>query len=144
MPTELNIKISHKELREGLQKMIHSEHSVLISEIIIANLVNTPVGLEQLFKAFLGLRTIAKFKVLDRVKFNVDDYLYAWNYSKEKTQEKGLIHQNLIRGIVTKVNLQSDKPYEVEYTAVDSQDKEFTKTVYLSDVSIILDNDGLI
>ena len=116
----INIRVSLEELRAGLQKMIRSEHSSLISKVIIDNLSVTEVGLQQLYRAMSGVSEKFKYKTLDEVSVKYDA-LSTWRMDKEKMKEANLIFQDHVNGTVTEVDPQRSQPYHINYECIDSK-----------------------
>ena len=74
--THISVDIAVEDIRAALKKLICSDHSQLIGDVIIDNLLETDVGVKQLYLAMSGVREILKFKALDEVYIKYD-YLYT-------------------------------------------------------------------
>lgn len=114
----INIKVTVDEIRNSLLKMIVSEYSSVIVDVIIANLQITEVGMEQLYKAFSGIVVKSKYKIGDKVLVNMEDF-YEWVlFDKERQKNAGKVHQGMIKGIVHEINMQLRAPYTIRSTIV--------------------------
>ena len=113
----INVQISVEELRAGLQKLIRSEHSFLISETIINHLAGTPVGLARLYQSMAGVRKTFKFKPLDEVYVDFHS-LSTYKMDKDKMIASGLIVKDFVLCTVAEVSPFTDYPYKVKYTYI--------------------------
>lgn len=145
MPTkeELVIKIKIEDLRDKLERIIVSEHSSLIADVLIANLQKSEVGLRQCFLALSGIKETAKFNVLDRVLVPKDS-VYSWEYSPENTEKAGLLHKGQLAGFIREIDLQKENSYDVEVTVMDLNEKLITLHKWLKANQITKEPLGLI
>jgi hypothetical protein len=136
---KISINITQEELGVSLSKMIHSEHSVLISKIIIANLSQTEVGLQQLYLAFSGIECKLKFNFLDNVTFPLE-FLYSWKADKPKTAAAGFVYQERVKGRITDINPQREYPYFVSYKYMDTSGHIIDDTRWCKESELLHDD----
>ena len=131
----IQVKIHKEQIRTQLKKMLSSEHSDLISQVIIDNLSVTEVGLSQLYKSFSGLKDEFKFKVGQKVLVNQSS-LHTWRIDYEKMTEAGMIKQGQITCMITKLIKTQENPYTVKYIYLDSSGKEGEDTTDVEESAI--------
>lgn len=121
--THIEVKVPVESIRDRLRKLLVSEHSQLIADVIVGNLSVTEVGLEQLFAAFAGIKDIRKYKVGDRVVCKAE-VLYTWKFNKDDMAAAGQMHQGRVKGMIKDLNQYKKNMYEFEYTAIDGGKSE--------------------
>lgn len=121
------VKIYKEQIRTQLKKMLSSEYSDLISQVIVDNLSVTEVGLSQLYKSFSGLKDEFKFKVGQKVLVN-ESNLYSWRIDKEKMAEAGMLKQGKITCMIANLTKTQAKPYTVKYTYINSSGEQGEET----------------
>jgi hypothetical protein len=132
---KITIEVTTEQIRAGLQKLIRSEHSALITQQIIDNLSITDQGLSQLYQALSGVRPHFKFKVLDTV-FIPFDSLATWRMNKENMTAANILFKDKVKGVIKQVDTLRTYPYLVEYTLIndtkeESIDETWVKENYL-------------
>lgn len=123
----IKVRIQKEQIRAQLKKMLGSEHCELISQIIIDNLSETEVGLAQLYKAFSGLQDQLKYNAGQQVWVDIGT-LYSWRVDKDKMYAAGLVHQERVKGTITRISKTSQKPYTISYDCINSNGEEETDT----------------
>ena len=135
--THIKIEVAIDDIRANLQKMIRSDYSPLIAEIIITNLLKTEEGVRQLYLAMSGVKVCAKFKVLDKVLVKLDA-LATWLMDKDKTRERGFTFKEKMKCVISEVDMTASLPYCVSYTYIASSGQEEKDTYWLDEKSIEL------
>lgn len=112
-------RINLETLKIHLSKMIDSPHRELISQVIIAHLVKTEVGINHLVLACAGIEPLFKYKVGTDILVNVDK-LHSWKIDKGKTlaHTKTGPAYGYACGTITSVDPLSKYPYKCLMTAV--------------------------
>jgi hypothetical protein len=64
---EINVTLSEEDFKKMLKKIVVHPNSKLIIDAIVGNLTQTSHGCTHLYKAFMGIDIIPKFKVGDKV-----------------------------------------------------------------------------
>lgn len=139
--THINVKISVSEIRAGLKKLIRSEHSELISEMIVSNLAETEEGLSQLYLAMSGVRVQFRFKVFDEVWVKFSS-LATWRMDKEKMQAADLMFKGMVKGTIVEMNPHKTLPYKVKYTYRGKDDVEGTDDYWLDESNLVRRTDN--
>jgi hypothetical protein len=130
--TEISISVTVNEIRAGLQKLIGSEHSQVITEAIIENLAETEVGLIQLYRAMSGIKDSVPFRVMDEVWVNFDS-LPTWRMDRDKMgASPGLIFKDRLRCTIGDINLQKADSIYVKYRIIDSAGIEKDDTYWVN------------
>jgi len=120
--THIDVTISVESIRDGLRKLLISEHSALITKVIIGQLEKTDVGLEQLYKAMSGVQDKLKYKIGDYVMVSMD-ILHTWKFDKNKSEIAGLVKQNRMRGLIESVDPFLKYPYTIDIEVIDSMNQ---------------------
>jgi ribosomal protein L21E len=134
--THIDVKVSVESIRDGLKKLIISEHSQLIADVIVSNLAQTDVGLAQLFRAMSGIRDKLKYKVGDSV-LAVPGSLDSWEFDKDFMTQQGLIVQGRVKAKVLEVKPFKKEQYKLVYTCLKmgrSEGKEVQSMVEEKDI----------
>lgn len=116
--THIDIKVTLDELRLSLQKLIKSEHSSLITEVIVNNLKTTEVGLEHLYKSFSGMKVVPKFKVLDEIYVKYQ-YLGSWRNDKNTMIEHNMLFKDHVKAVVIGIDMTKNYSVQIKYTGRD-------------------------
>ena len=117
--THIDVKVSIESIRDSLRKKIVSEHSHLIADVIMGNLVKTEIGLEMLFKALNGVITTPKYKIGDWILADYNS-LYTWQFDKNKSEE--LLIQGKMRAQIREIDIFMPNPYKIGYKAFKSEE----------------------
>lgn len=122
--SHITVKVPIQSIRDSLRKKIVSEHSDLITEIIMGNLLKTQVGLQQLYNAFGGVRDVYRFKPGDKVYIEIDSIGYSWKFNKDKTKLSDKYKDGRILSIVLAIDKHSQYPYKIQSTCLDDTGTE--------------------
>lgn len=134
--SHIDVKVSIDSIRDGLRKLLVSNHSALIANVIIGNLAPTEVGLEQLYKAMSGVYEKPKYKIGDLVRIKIE-HLYSWQFDKTATEKEGNTIDGRLLCQIISIDPTKIAMYEVRYQAVSgSVKKEITSMVGESKVHL--------
>lgn len=136
---EIVVTITVESIRDRLYKMLVSEHSALIADVIIGNLNPTSVGLEQLYKAMSGIKDTLKYQVGDHVLIKKADS-FAWKYSDDKMTEAGLMVKNYLKATIITADIYRKDSYKIKYLCVTEVGQE-EASQYVPESQLILEED---
>jgi len=119
----VQVTVTLDEIRAGLQKLIRSDHSRAITDVILGNLALSEIGLEQLYKAFNGIVPVCKFKVLDEVYVDMS-VCASWQFDKEKMKDAKMIFKGHIKAQITEINIYKRQPLRLSYKYIDNSGVE--------------------
>lgn len=134
---EINVTLSEEDFRKMLKKIVVHPNSKLIIDAIVGNLTQTVNGYTHLYKAFMGLDIIPKFKVGDNVWIE-ENGLPSWRMNMDKMKADGKFFQGKLAGKIDKVDIYSSEIYTIEFNAYDKAGVEATdsyqmREAYLSE-----------
>lgn len=125
-----------KMLFDRLEGSMHTRR--IIADAVVENLVETEVGLEQIYMAMQGIEIQIPFAVGDRALVPFDS-LATWRLDLDKTQEAGLLVKGCVVAEITEINPRKAQPIYVKYKAVKkngTEPEEDTWILKASDVTI--------
>lgn len=138
--THIDVKVSIQGIRDSLRKRIVSDHSDIITDAIMKNLEKSPRGLEQLYKAFSGVKDEPKFKPGDKVYADLS-YLNTWKFDKDKTDLAGLIVNKRLLSLVTAVDIHAQYVYEVTSEARDGADQPVKVVSQINEENLVIEEE---
>lgn len=115
----IDFNINQSTIRAGLKKLIRSDHSELIVDVIIGHLSQHKPGLEQLFMAMAGLENKLHFKPLDEVFYPIGR-APSWKIDTDKTIEAGMVTKGYLKASVTDTNEYRTGRVQIEYYFINS------------------------
>jgi len=127
---DLYIKITAREMRAEIQRVISSPHSGLISDVILG-WFKDDAALTELWKALHGVEEVIDFKPGDAVWIKRGN-VYISNISDEKTIKGGMLFQGFLRGTVKFVRTHSTHTLHIAIQAMDTQGRIIDYETYAS------------
>ena len=119
---EFTMTVTTNELSIKLKEIIRSPNSNLIIEVILENLAETAVGLEQLYKAFSGIKTIIPFMIDDEVWVPFKELAY-WNSDETAMLDQKMIIKGYVKCRIRTVMPRQHNSLNVSYTHITESTK---------------------
>lgn len=111
---EINVTLSEEDFKKMLKKIVVHPNSKLIVDAIIGNLMMTSHGCTHLYKAFMGIDIIPKFKIGDNVW--IDEVgIPTWRMNVDKMKADGKFFQGKLAGKIAEVDIYRSDIYSVEF-----------------------------
>ena len=121
---KINIEITDKDIELLLlNNLKDSPNKKLISKTIIDHLGTTDMGIECVYKSFLGINRKFDYKIGQEVWVKLDT-LPSWRMNLDKMKEEKRIFQEQIRASIIEIFPVSRNCYRIEYEYLDKEDKE--------------------
>lgn len=115
MNKDVTITVTIDQIKQALQKLIKSEHSKLIANVIVDNLSVTDRGLSQLYNAFTGVQDICPYKIGQEVLVDVHA-LSSWRFDKKAMKDANIIINDKIKCSITDIDMLRNTCIHVKYT----------------------------
>lgn len=132
------VKVSVNGIREGLVKIISSEHAQLIANVIIEQLSYTEIGLNKLHVALSGIPYTYKCNPLDEVWVSLD-YLPNWRMDKPAMEKAGILKKNYVKCTVTEIHPHKKECYNLRFNLIKPGESEISTDEYTVQEDGILD-----
>lgn len=136
---KIHIEIELGMLRDMLQRVINSEHSLLISTVIADHLSLTSQGLRDLYLALQGEKIKPKFHIGQPVKF-ASNFIFHSDIDKKAMEEAGMIKNNMAEGIIEEIDMRMNYPYKICHKAILKSGEPSTDSVNLNGDHIMEDD----
>lgn len=116
--THINVEVQVDSIKQGLSKVIKSEHAPVIVNAIIKHLEKTEIGLEDLYHSLMGVERVLKYKVLDEVWAHTNN-LPSWRIDKVKSAAAGLIvKETFIKCKIIEIDPCARSCYKLEFECI--------------------------
>ncbi len=123
MSKDVTITVSMEQIKRALQKLIKSEHSKLIANVIVDNLSITDRGLSQLYNAFTGIEETCPYKIGQEILADVHA-LSSWRFDKPAMIEAGIIVNNKMKCGIMEIDMLKNSCLHVKYKYLRSDEGE--------------------
>lgn len=133
---KINVEVSTAEVKDLLLKNLHGKDASEVADIIIGQLLLTPVGIPQLFKGLLGIFPSLEYEVGDFIWVKLD-YLSSWKVDKEKTKALPNYRDGYLLCQISETNVYKGSPYKVAYDIIRSGYETLSPEVYDIEASSI-------
>jgi len=130
---KINIEITYRDIEILLlNNLKDSPNKKLITKTIVNHLGATDMGIECVYKSFLGIDRKFDYKIGQEVwvKF---DILPSWRINLDKMKEEKRIFQEQIRAHITEIVPLNRSCYRIEYDYIDKEDKEVKDQCLISE-----------
>lgn len=119
MDAEVRFTLKESQVRAVLRKLIRSDHSSMITDVIMGHMKQTPHGLQDLLMAINGIQRVLDFKPEDEVWISTKN-LPSWEVSIPLTEAAGLVEKGFIKAKVISIDMYAYERVRVQYDGVRS------------------------
>jgi len=133
---KINIEITDRDIEILLlNNLKDSPNKKLITKTIVNHLGTTDMGIECVYKSFLGIDRKFDYKIGQEVWVKLD-ILPTWRMNLDKMKEEKRIFQEQIRAFITEIVPLNRHCYRIEYEYLDKEDKEVKDQTQISELYI--------
>ena len=117
---EINVTLSEEDFRKIIKTIIvHPDNKHIIVDAIVGNLMQTQQGCAHVYKAFMGIEAIPKFKFGDTVWIE-ETGLPSWRMDINKMKAEGKFFQGKLAGTINKVDIYASDAYTVDFNILNT------------------------
>lgn len=115
---KINVEVTDEDIKQMLKKNIVMPKASKFIDLLMGHICKDKTGMEQIYKALLGIYPEFKYKVGDWVYIDYT-HLAMWRVDKEATMALPSIKEGkLIPCIIFEMDIYTDAPYHIKYEAI--------------------------